>query len=618
MSETQKKTPKKREKGALKADLWMYRLIWKYAPGYVWTNLLYGVLMGVIPAIGILYTEKLYNDIESNHPFERILLFILVYWGALLVLRGLHTAYQLILLPRYREVINRKLYSDIFAHASKTDLAAYDNPEFFNDFIFSMQGAWPHVIQLIEGTGNIISNIVALVVSAGVLVGVDPLVAGIVLASGILRIFTSGRYNILYKKQEEEVTPLRHHVDYAKRVFTTPDYAKELRSSRVSENLMDDYAKTSEEFKTATVKYGKKYLFYDFLFLIILDMANYAVMLILLWQLMMVPDSGVTLGGFAVGVNAIWSLGWRIQYLGRLFMDFHQHGIFVKKIIRFFDIKPTIVSGDRAAEPFESLEIRDLTFAYTEEEGKAPTLESVDLTIRKGEKIAIVGYNGAGKTTLTKLIMRLYDPTKGEILYNGHDLRDYDLEGLRGRVAAVFQDYRIFAATIAENVVGGELAEGEVGEDQRRRVEEALRKSTFSDKLSTLEKGIDTQLTREFHDDGTQLSGGEAQKVAIARAFYKDADLIILDEPSSALDPNAEYELNRALYGYAEDKTVIFISHRLSTTRHADRIYMFDSGRLIEAGSHDELMALDGKYAYMFNLQAEKYQQSQTGEGASA
>ena len=234
-------------------------------------------------------------------------------------------------------------------------------------------------------------------------------------------------------------------------------------------------------------------------------------------------------------------------------------------------------------------------------------LQSVDMEIRRGEKIAIVGYNGAGKTTLTKLLMRLYDPTEGSITYNGHDLREYELEDLRGRVAAVFQDYRIFAATVAENVVGGELAEGTEGQRQRERVLNALTKSTFAGKLATLEKGIDTQLTREFEDDGVILSGGEAQKIAIARAFYQDADLIILDEPSSALDPNAEYELNRALYEYAEDKTVIFISHRLSTTRHADRIYMFDSGCLIEVGSHDELMAQNGKYAYMFNLQAENY-----------
>ena len=539
--------------------------------------------------------------------FGKLLALILAYMVILLIGRALHTVYQLVMLPRFREVINRKLYSDIFAHASKTDLANYDDPEFFNEFIFSMQGAWPHVIQLIEGTGGLISNVVTMLVGVGVIAGVSPIVACILLASGVFRILISRRTNALSKKQEEEITPVRHRRDYIKRVYTTPDYAKELRISRISENLHDDYREATKAMQKNAVEYGKKYMFYDFLFLLILDFANYAVMLILLWQMLMMPESGVTLGGFAVGVNAIWSLGWRLQEMGRGLMAYHQHGIFVKKIIHFFSIKPTIVGGALKTEPLESLCVKGLRFAYHGKEGDVTALQSVDMEIRRGEKIAIVGYNGAGKTTLTKLLMRLYDPTEGSITYNGHDLREYELEDLRGRVAAVFQDYRIFAATIAENVVGGELAEGTEGQRQRERVLNALTKSTFAGKLATLEKGIDTQLTREFEDDGVILSGGEAQKIAIARAFYQDADLIILDEPSSALDPNAEYELNRALYEYAEDKTVIFISHRLSTTRHADRIYMFDSGCLIEAGSHDELMAQNGKYAYMFNLQAENY-----------
>lgn len=604
---TSQKQKKPREKGALKADFWMLCQIWRYAPTYVITNVLYGLMMGALPAAGLLYTERLYNGIEGGTEFGKLLALILAYFVTLLVLRGLHTAYQLILLPRYREVVNRKLYSEIFAHAAKTDLANYDNPEFFNEFIFSMQGAWPHVIQLIEGTGNLISNVVTMLVGTGIIAGVSPLVACIILASGVFRIFISRRTNVLAKKQEEEITPVRHRRDYIKRVYTTPDYAKELRITRISENLHDDYREATQKMQKNAVEYGKKYMFYDFLFLLILDFANYAVMLILLWQMLMVPESGVTLGGFAVGVNAIWSLSWRLQDMGRLLMAYHQHGIFVKKIIYFLGIQPAIVGGDISTEPLQTLCVKNLRFAYPGKDTEITALQNVNMEIRRGEKIAIVGYNGAGKTTLTKLLMRLYDPTEGCITYNGRDLREYNLENLRGRVAAVFQDYRIFAATIAENVAGGELAVGEEGQRQRERVTDALTKSTFAGKLATLEKGIDTPLTREFEDDGVQLSGGEAQKIAIARAFYQDADLIILDEPSSALDPNAEYELNRALYDYAEDKTVIFISHRLSTTRHADRIYMFDGGKLIESGSHDELMAQNGKYAYMFNLQAENY-----------
>ena len=225
-----------------------------------------------------------------------------------------------------------------------------------------------------------------------------------------------------------------------------------------------------------------------------------------------------------------------------------------------------------------------------------------DLNRLNGKKIAIVGYNGAGKTTLTKLLMRLYDPTEGEILYNGRSLREYDIPSLRSRIGTVFQDYKIFASTIAENVLGSECAEAD-----RDTVTDALTKATFREKLDSLEKGMDTELTKEFYDEGVNLSGGESQKVAIARIFAKPYDLIIMDEPSSALDPIAEYELNHTILEYAQDKTVVFISHRLSTTRMADRILMFTDGKLIESGSHDELMAQNGKYAEMFKLQAEKY-----------
>ena len=228
----------------------------------------------------------------------------------------------------------------------------------------------------------------------------------------------------------------------------------------------------------------------------------------------------------------------------------------------------------------------------------------MNLKISRGEKIAIVGYNGAGKTTLTKLVMRLYDPDEGEIFYNGRNVKEYTLESIRQRMAAVFQDYRIFACSVGENVAGGRYDAQNAG-----KVLEALENSSFTGKLRSLPLGIETQLTREFENSGTQLSGGEQQKLAIARAFYKNADLIILDEPSSALDPDAEYELNQAVYEYAGNRTVIFISHRLSTTRHADRIYMFDSGKLVECGTHEELTAAGGRYAYMFRLQAEKYRE---------
>ena len=227
----------------------------------------------------------------------------------------------------------------------------------------------------------------------------------------------------------------------------------------------------------------------------------------------------------------------------------------------------------------------------------------MSFSIKKGEKIAIVGYNGAGKSTLVKLLMRLYDPESGEVQCNGKSVKNYRLDEYRGKYGALFQDFKLFACSIAENVVASPY-------DKQRdegRVLDALHKSEFDAKLATLEQGIDTPLTREYKENGVNLSGGEEQKVAIARVLAHDCDVIVMDEPSSALDPIAEYEINNTIMREAADRTIIFISHRLSTTRMADRILMFADGRLIEQGSHEELMSLDGKYAEMFNMQAEKY-----------
>ena len=214
------------------------------------------------------------------------------------------------------------------------------------------------------------------------------------------------------------------------------------------------------------------------------------------------------------------------------------------------------------------------------------------------------GYNGAGKSTLIKLIMRLYDPCEGEIRWNGNDIRDLKIREYRDHIGTVFQDFKIFAVSIAENV----KADIVTGAD-RESIQQALVQSGLNNKMMNVQKGIDAEVTKEFDKQGVNFSGGETQKLAIARAIMKDSDLIILDEPSSALDLVSEYELNHTMMNAAREKTVIFISHRLSTTIMADRIYMFEKGQVIEEGSHTELMDKNGRYAEMFRVQAEKYQE---------
>lgn len=231
-------------------------------------------------------------------------------------------------------------------------------------------------------------------------------------------------------------------------------------------------------------------------------------------------------------------------------------------------------------------------------------LKDITLQVSPGEKIAIVGYNGAGKTTLIKLLMRLYDPTEGTISYHGKNICEYQLDEYHRRFGVVFQDYKMYGATLMENVV---LDNIEDAQREEENVKQALISSGFGERLETLTGGLYTSITTEFDEKGVNLSGGESQKVAIARAFYKQSDILVMDEPSSALDPIAEYHLNKAMQEAAKNKTVFYISHRLSTTRDADRIIMLENGRIIEEGTHEQLLGKNGQYARMWHVQAGKY-----------
>ena len=229
-------------------------------------------------------------------------------------------------------------------------------------------------------------------------------------------------------------------------------------------------------------------------------------------------------------------------------------------------------------------------------------ISEISMSVKPGEKIALVGYNGAGKTTLVKLLMRLYDTTSGRILADGVDVKDYDLTSYRNSIGTVFQDFEIFAGTVRENVI---LDTVDHADDAKIR--QALTDSGLLKRTESLPMKLDTPLTHEFSEQGVDLSGGERQKLAISRVFYQNASLMILDEPSSALDPIAEYQLNHAMIEATKDKTVIFISHRLSTTRLADRIFMLEEGHIVEEGTHDALLSQNGKYAEMWKAQAGAY-----------
>lgn len=587
-------------KNSFKNNVWMLKQIFECVPGLVITNIVFGVLWGVYDSVSTIYTKILLDNVTNGSAFITVLKIIIIYAAYTLLLVGYNTWFNHIFVPVNNEKLLIKLNVKLFRQAALLDLEKYDNPEFYNDFIWSLNEAYNRSVQILNDLRCIISRILGSITIFAVLFSIDRLIATIIFAGSLLRVFVSFYDNKLFRKISEENQPLFRKDEYIRRIHTLPDFAKDLKISHIGEVLSKEYEKNKLEKDKITLKYAFKKAFIRFINPAIPLIAETLIYIIMIYKVMITGT--LTIGSIMVALSSIWRVSWFFRDIVTRFMKFHEHGIYIEKIITFVSSKPKITSGEKNADDFQSLEIKNLSFAYPNGKENPLALKNINLNIKKGEKIALVGYNGAGKTTLTKLIMRLYECTEGEILYNGTPLKEFDLTSLRGKIAAVFQDYRIFAGTIAENVVGGEYTGG-----NDRNIIKALEKSAFSEKLNKLKNGINTMLTREFSDDGTELSGGEKQKIAIARAFYKNADLIILDEPSSALDPNAEYELNKAITEYAKEKTVIFISHRLSTTRHADKIYMFGNGEIIESGTHEELIKLNGKYAYMFNLQAEKY-----------
>lgn len=582
----------------------LFRYLFRYAPMSVVQTAINSVLGACTKVlVNVVFVKYIFDAIERGEEFKKIAAVAAILVTVHILLS--HTSGRIwnVYITPANHKLHEGMQGELYRKARALDQACYDDPEFYNDFIWAIRESDGRAAALRQDCGQLLRQILTVLGTTGVLISMDPFVGLIVLIFIPLGFFFKILANRIQLKKREESNPISRRMDYVKRVFYLGNHAKELRQGKISELLRRDYTEQNEKRIEIEKKYRGKlfwiYLISDFLAYLLFDLVVTCYLIV-----RYVSDSGFSLGNFSAGLNAMWSIYSNSNQIIAKLTKFNEHSIYIEKFRRFIDYEPKVVSGDEKEVPaFCEMTLRDVSFSYGEGEKRKDVLRNINLTLRRGEKVAFVGYNGAGKTTITKLLMRLYDPTEGEVLYNGRSIREFDIDCYRDHIGAVFQDYKVFAASIAENVLGGDYTP-----DREQDVLSALHAASFDDKLASLPHGIHTQLTREFDAEGTELSGGEGQKIAIARVFARPFDIIIMDEPSSALDPIAEYELNQSVMEDARDKTVIFISHRLSTTRMADRIYMFSEGEIIECGSHDELMAQNGKYAEMFRVQAEKYQ----------
>lgn len=542
------------------------------------------------------------ESVEYGRPFKNVLTAALTVVALIAITTILDTAAWNRFEPKVNLKARANLKNIIYEKAHQVDLEKFDNPEYYNDFVLTVEKADMIIsrgLRLIYSVAESLGGFI----TTGVFFFTKDIYAFVIvlIASFVNLYFNLSRSKLWYKKSVE-AQPKYRKADYTKRLFYLSDYAKELR---LNPDLKDEafvtYDESYDELISTLKFYDKKILFNgifsDLLSFIIMDLI---LVLSLVYQASVLKSISYAL--VVVIINSAYRFRWDISRLIVTITNTAESCMYVDKIKAFLKEKEKIVSTENKSVDNEPKEItlKNVSFAYNETDGEI--LKDISLTVKPKEKIALVGYNGAGKTTLVKLLMRLYDPTSGVILQNGVDIKEFDVEKYRKSIGVIFQDFNIYSATLKENVV---MDICDNTEDEL--IEKSLNLSGFGDKLSELKDGVQTILTTEFDDDGVNLSGGEAQKVAVSRAFFKKSGLIILDEPSSALDPIAEYNLNKYMLSAAKDSTVVFISHRLSTTRIADKIYMLENGRIIESGSHEQLLDQNGKYAQMWYAQASRY-----------
>lgn len=587
-----------------KNNFFFMKMMFKASPKFV----LFPALDAIRGQISIFFEHLILigyvlEAAEFGYPFRRVGAVILLIAAAITIGMIFTVIAGDYMQEKERPKVREKIKLMLYEKARTVDLACYDDPEFYNSQVLAISEVDKQIDQTMEFIKSVLSGATVFALTGGYFLVKDKISIIFIVLSFVVQFALNQVYNKLSFRIRIRRNPPERKREYVKRVFYLKDYAKEIRlDPEVTEVLKERFreanAKVFEAEKSlARKKFGIAYL-KDHIFGHLISDTLYTVYLVCRFALM----HAINLSTMVMLFNWFGGLKNSLRIFTETYPKACETSLYIQKIRDFLGYEPKVVSeGDKLpSSAAKELALEGVGFVY--KKGLPEVLSDISLKVHPGEKIALVGYNGAGKTTLVKLLMRLYDTTSGRILADGVDVKEYELGAYRDSIGTVFQDFEIFAGTVTENVI---LDTGDRAQEDR--VIQALGDSGLLRRVDALPMKLNTPLTHEFSEQGVDMSGGERQKLAISRVFYKNASLMILDEPSSALDPIAEYQLNHAMLSATKDKTVIFISHRLSTTRLADRIFMLEEGRIVEEGTHDSLLAKGGKYAEMWKAQAGAY-----------
>lgn len=590
------------------------KLVWRTKPSYAVAMALLRVARSFVP-VCVLWVGKLIIDaVISAHAGASSLdhLWKLVALEIVIVLAGEALARASALVESLLgDLFSNQTSVKLMEHAARLDLYHFESPAFYDQLERARRQTTGR-IALLSQLLSMAQDALTLISLSAALLAYSPwllLLLVVAVTPSFLgeTHFASLEYSLFYRW-----TPKRRQLDYIRYMGASDETAKEVQMFGLAGWLVDRFRNLSQQFYEENKKLSIRRSFVSFVLSVLGTLGYYAAYVMILIRAV---EGSITIGSLTFLAGSFARSRDLIQRLLLGASDIYQQCLYLKDLFDFFEMKPTIQSGE-GARPVgvirQGFVFEDVGFRYPGSDRWA--VRHIQFQIRPGERVAFVGENGAGKTTLTKLLARLYDPTEGRILLDGVDLREYDLASVRRAIGVIFQDFVEYDLRFDENIGVGEIdlvrnyfdqSDG-AGTETPGPILVASEKSLASSLLARFPQGYKQMLGRRF-DNGLDLSGGEWQKVALGRAYMRNAQLLILDEPTAALDARAEYEVFNRFSDLIAGRMAVIISHRFSTVRMADRILVLNQGTIIEDGSHTELLARKGLYAELFSLQAEGY-----------
>lgn len=539
------------------------------------------------------------NNVQEGGEFQDSAMVLLLICAGIILSQVIISSLNVKINARKSYEIQSAVKGKLFAKAISVDLSCYEDSTYYNKYTFTMSQCANKISRLIDAAASFTSSLISVVSCVALSVMIDPVTLPFAFLPFVTLLLRQKR-NKIDHAANQKISDINRQKDYVRRVFYQDAYAKDMRTTNIHKPLFTRFQEASEKIVEVYRKEGCKVAAVCMIeFFVNKVLSEYAVLVYAAWKT--VVDRSMQYGDCLIIVSTLQNIYDSVNGILETGSSVHEISLYMEDLHTFLEETQTEQAPQATtAASFGDIQIEKLSFRYPRTDRYV--LEDISMHIRKGEKIAIVGPNGAGKSTFVKLLLGLYAPSAGSIKLNGEDYQVLDRQSIRDVYSVVLQNYRHFSISVKENIELGTPADDETAGL-------ALEKSGLLSRVSKMKNGMHSLLDKEIDDSGEILSGGEQQKLAIAHVYLQNSDIIILDEPASALDPIAEHEMYERMLNMSDGKTVIFISHRLSSTTMADRIYYLEHGRVAEFGTHDELMEKGGLYSELFRIQAENYQE---------